>query len=96
MIEPIQMYTALAASATSPLVFSLGLRLRPTASLLASIATSNILTHMVFYIVRPDFHHGPTYSIAIMMYLFITGIISAVVVAIIESAKGSRAKRSSD
>lgn len=84
MIEPIQMATALIASVSVPVVLLRVLRAPPFWAWVGSVAIVNVLIQIVFSALKPDFHYGPLSGLAIVMYIVITGVVTALIVALLQ------------
>lgn len=93
MIEPIQMSTAIIASVTTPIVLDRALHMRPLWAWLGSVVIANVMIEVVFRLLRPDFHYGPLFGLAVVMYIVITSIVVGFVLTILVTYKNAPAQR---
>lgn len=87
MIEPLMMGLVLATSVAFPIVYKVVSKKQGCLSVFVCIIASLTLSHLIFYFFSPEYHFGSTHSIAIMMYLFISSVVTIIVTGLIFAYK---------
>ena len=83
MIEPIMLGSVIATSIFIPVILRKIFIVKGCAIVPSSVISSVILSHLLFSLCKPDYHFGPAYSIAIVMYSFISLMVVFFIMSIV-------------
>jgi hypothetical protein len=75
--------TAVVVSALTPVIYLGALKMKPLTAFIASVATAMVVSEIVFRSIKPDFHYGPLYGVAIVMNLFLASMAAGFVNAVL-------------
>jgi hypothetical protein len=92
-IEPLLTGSVVLVSAAAPPMLARYSKFGGGTIFFASIAFAMVASEIVFRIANPDFHHGPVYSVAIIMHLCISAIIVSLSMALALRLHGNRIER---
>lgn len=84
MIEPLMMVSVLSSSVLSPPVIQKFVSRKYYVVIPATIVISIAAEMLIFDIVYPNYHYGPLWELSIVMYVFISAIVSSLAFSMME------------